>query len=55
VEPVFGRGRYAGLDLSGAELRSPQGVATLKGATISRTQLIDLAEHLALELGLRVD
>jgi uncharacterized protein YjbI with pentapeptide repeats len=54
VEPVFGRGRYAGLDLSGAELRSPQGIATLKGATISRTQLIDLAEHLAAEVGLHV-
>lgn len=54
VEPVFGRGRYAGLDLSGAQLRSPQGIATLKGATISRTQLIDLAERLALELGLGV-
>lgn len=54
VEPAFGRGRYQGLDLSGAELRSPQGVAGLKGATVSRAQLIDLAEHLALELGLHV-
>lgn len=54
VEPVFGRGRYQGLDLSGAELRSPQGIATLKGATLSRMQLIDLAEYLAAELGLRL-
>lgn len=54
VEPVFGRGHYKGLDLSGATLRSPQGLAALRGATISRVQLVDLAEHLAAELGLRV-
>lgn len=54
VEPVFGRGHYERLDLSGAQLRSPKGLATLRGATISRLQLIDVAENLAAELGLRV-
>jgi uncharacterized protein YjbI with pentapeptide repeats len=55
VEPAFGRGRYTGLDLSGAaHLRSPQGIASLRGATISRLQLIDLAEALAAEAGLRI-
>jgi hypothetical protein len=29
-------------------------VASLKGATVSRVQLLDLAEPLAAELGLRV-
>ncbi|MEW1954678.1 pentapeptide repeat-containing protein [Terrabacter sp. NPDC080008] len=54
VAPTFGRGTYAGLDLSGATLRSPVGLAALKGATLSRTQVIDLADALAAELGIRV-
>ena len=54
VEPEFGRGSYAALDLSGATLRSPRGLASLKGATLSRLQLIDLADVLAAELGLHV-
>jgi uncharacterized protein YjbI with pentapeptide repeats len=54
VKPEFTKGSYAALDLSGATLRSPRGVASLKGATLSRVQLIELAEHLAGELGIRV-
>ena len=54
VSPTFGRGRYAALDLSGATLRSPVGLAALRGATMSRTQVIDLAEALAAELGISV-
>ena len=54
VAPTFGRGRYAALDLSGATLRSPVGLAGLKGATLSRSQVIDLADALALELGIVV-
>lgn len=54
VEPRFGRGRYARLDLSGARVRSPHGLADLRGATMSRPQVIDLAEHLAAELGITV-
>ncbi|HET9633701.1 MAG TPA: pentapeptide repeat-containing protein [Terrabacter sp.] len=52
--PTFGRGTYAGLDLSGATLRSPVGLAGLRGATLSRLQVIDLADALAAELGIRV-
>lgn len=54
VSPEFGRGTYAALDLSGATLRSPRGVAGLKGAVVSRLQLIDLAEHFAVEVGITV-
>ncbi|MEO6999162.1 MAG: pentapeptide repeat-containing protein [Terracoccus sp.] len=54
VEPEFGRGRYAGLDLSGAVLRDPRGLAGLRGASLSRLQVIDLADQLAAELGIRV-
>ena len=54
VEPTFGRGTYAALDLSGATLRSPHGLAGLRGATLSRTQVIDLADALAAELGIFV-
>jgi uncharacterized protein YjbI with pentapeptide repeats len=53
-QPSFGRGAYAGLDLSGAALRSPVGLAGLKGATLSRPQVIDLAEAFATELGILV-
>ena len=54
VEPTFGRGQYAGLDLSGAVLRAPRGLAGLKGATLSRPQVIELADLLAAELGIRI-
>ncbi|CAN7502999.1 pentapeptide repeat-containing protein [Terrabacter sp. LjRoot27] len=54
VSPTFGRGTYAALDLSGATLRSPVGLAGLKGATMSRPQVIDLADAFAAELGIVV-
>lgn len=54
VQPEFGRGRYAGLDLSGATLRDPRGLAGLRGATLSRPQVIELADQLAAELGIVV-
>jgi uncharacterized protein YjbI with pentapeptide repeats len=54
LEPTFGRGTYAGLDLSGATLRSPRGLAGLRGATLSRAQVIDLADALAAELGILI-
>ncbi|EWT00691.1 hypothetical protein N865_21325 [Intrasporangium oryzae NRRL B-24470] len=54
VEPEFGRGSYAALDLSGATLRSPRGLAGLRGATLSRPQVIELADLLAAELGITV-
>lgn len=54
VEAQFGRGSYAALDLSGATLRSPRGVAGLTGATVSRVQLLELAECFAAELAIAV-
>lgn len=54
VLPEFGRGRYTRLDLSGATLRDPRGLAGLKGAVLGRAQVIDLAEALAAELGIIV-
>jgi uncharacterized protein YjbI with pentapeptide repeats len=54
VQPFFGRGTYAALDLSGATLRSPVGLAGLKGATLSRLQVIDLADAFAAELGIAI-
>jgi uncharacterized protein YjbI with pentapeptide repeats len=53
-QPTFGRGSYAALDLSGATVRSPVGLAALRGATLSRSQVIDLADALAAELGITV-
>lgn len=54
LEPEFGRGRYVDLDLSGAQLRAPRGLSGLRGAALSRLQVIDLADLLAAELGIRV-
>jgi uncharacterized protein YjbI with pentapeptide repeats len=42
------------VDLSGATLRSLVGVESLRGAIVSRGQLVDLAPLLAAELGLEV-
>lgn len=53
-EPEFGRGHYTDLDLSGAAVQAPRGLSSLRGATLSRGQVIDLAEHLAAELGIVV-
>jgi hypothetical protein len=54
VEPQFGRGRYKALDLTGAELVSPHGVTGLRGARVSRLQLLDLGPALAAEAGIEV-
>jgi uncharacterized protein YjbI with pentapeptide repeats len=53
-EPHLMGATYKDVDFSGATLRSPRGVAGLKGAVVGRAQLVDLAEHLAAELGLVV-
>jgi uncharacterized protein YjbI with pentapeptide repeats len=42
------------VDLSGARLVAPLGLASLRGATISRVQLLDLADAFADQLGIRV-
>jgi uncharacterized protein YjbI with pentapeptide repeats len=44
----------AGLDLSGARLRSLVGVESLRGAIVSREQLVDLAPLFAEQLGIDV-
>ncbi len=54
IETQFGRGRYKGLDLTGAELVSPHGVAGLRGAQVTRLQLLDLGPALAAEAGITV-
>ena len=46
--------RFTDVDLSGAKLRTIGGVASLKGATISTEQLIDVAPLLARHLGIVV-
>ena len=46
--------RFTDVDLSGAKLRTIGGVASLKGATISAEQLIDVAPLLAKHLGIAV-
>ena len=42
------------VDLSGAKLRTLVGVESLRGATIDRDQLVDLAPLLAAQLGIEV-
>jgi uncharacterized protein YjbI with pentapeptide repeats len=42
------------VDLSGARLVAPQGLTSLRGATISRVQLLELADAFADQLGIRV-
>lgn len=54
VTPELGRATLRDVDLSAAELHGPRGLTGLKGATISRLQLLDLAPALADELGIRV-
>jgi uncharacterized protein YjbI with pentapeptide repeats len=54
VAAEFAGARLAGVDLSGAELAAPRGLASLKGATISRLQLIEHGAALAAELGIIV-
>ncbi|HEY7719562.1 MAG TPA: pentapeptide repeat-containing protein [Pedococcus sp.] len=52
--PDFTRARLTRVDLSTAHLAAPRGLSGLAGATISRLQLLDLAEAFALEAGVRV-
>ena len=54
VAADFTKVRAHDVDLTGARLEAPTGLASLKGVTISRLQLIDLADSLASELGIRV-
>ena len=42
------------VDLSSARLLAPQGLTSLRGATISRMQLIELADAFADQLGIRI-
>jgi uncharacterized protein YjbI with pentapeptide repeats len=42
------------VDLSGARLVAPQGLTSLRGATIGRLQLMELADAFADQLGIRV-
>ncbi len=46
--------RLTEVDLSGADLRGLRGIGNLRGATVSREQLIDLAPLLAAHVGLSV-
>lgn len=54
VSADFRAARLTSVDLTGAELVAPSGLTGLKGATVSRLQLIDLADALATELGITV-
>jgi uncharacterized protein YjbI with pentapeptide repeats len=53
-ELVVDDARLADVDLSGAALRLVRGIGSLRGATIARDQLVDLAPLFAAHLGLRV-
>lgn len=50
----WSKATLATVDLSGARLVAPQGLTSLRGATISRVQLIELADALADQLGIRI-
>jgi uncharacterized protein YjbI with pentapeptide repeats len=54
LSPQFSQATMEAVDLSGAELVEPQGLSSLRGATISRLQLLDLADAFAAELGVTV-
>jgi hypothetical protein len=50
----WSKATLAEVDLSGARLVAPQGVTSLRGATIGRLQLMELADAFADQLGIRV-
>ncbi len=50
----WSKATLAKVDLSGARLVAPQGITSLRGATIGRLQLLDLADAFADQLGIRV-
>lgn len=52
---VLNGAKLKDVDLRGARLRTLSGISSLKGATVSYEQLMDLAPILAGELGLRVE
>lgn len=54
TRPELSGARMSDVDLTGARLEQPQGLTSLRGATISRPQLIDLSDALAQQLGIRV-
>jgi uncharacterized protein YjbI with pentapeptide repeats len=54
VSPDFSQAVMRAVDLSGADLVAPRGLASLSGATISRLQLLDLAPAFADQLGITV-
>jgi uncharacterized protein YjbI with pentapeptide repeats len=54
VAAEFGRATLSRVDLSDALLTGPRGLASLRGATISRVQLLELADAFADELGITV-
>ena len=47
MSPDFTKGTFKDVDLTGADLAGPRGVAGLRGATVSALQLIDLGPALA--------
>ena len=50
----WSKAKLSKVDLSGARLVAPQGLTSLRGATIGRVQLIELADAFADQLGIRV-
>jgi len=54
VSPQFSAVTMTDVDLSTARLVDPRGLVSLRGATISRLQLLDLADALADQLGIHV-
>ena len=50
----WSKATLSGVDLSHARLAAPLGLTSLRGATISRGQLIELADAFADQLGIRV-
>jgi uncharacterized protein YjbI with pentapeptide repeats len=53
--PQWSGATLSTVDLSGARLVAPLGLTSLRGATISRLQLLDLADAFADQLGVRVE
>lgn len=53
--PQWSGATLSTVDLSGARLVGPLGLTSLRGATISRSQLLDLADAFADQLGVRVE
>lgn len=52
--PQWSQASLTRVDLSGSRLVAPLGLTSLRGATISRVQLVELADAFADQLGIRV-